>query len=431
MTGIITFDLFYYIPRTMKIKIHRGTREIGGSCVQLTADNGKILWIDIGAPLNSENPDVSYTRNKVDALLISHPHQDHYGLMETVDPGVPVYLGQVTLDLIAATKIFLGKPLPTGNFKVFEPSDWITVADTFQVYPYLMDHSSPEAFAFLIKADDKQVFYSGDYRATGRKSKLFYKVLYDPPKDVDLFLTEGTMVERSNQTYPTEESVQEAINKVIRQQQNVTMVVSSAQNIDRLVSVVKACTANRKKLVVDVYNAWVLDAVKKKSPNLPTIDWDVIQVFNHPRQLEKVAGTAFDEFRKRVEGKNIGNRVFDNPRDYVYFLRCPNEKLVDAFLPKGTINLIYSQWEGYLKEGHKNYCADIINSLQDSGKVTLTRIHTSGHAILSDLIRLAKAVSPRKVIPIHTENPIRLQQEFQKEGFTNIELWDDGVDYDI
>jgi ribonuclease J len=415
----------------MKVKIYRGTKEIGGNCIELTAENGKILWIDIGAPLNLDNPDISYATNKVDALLISHPHQDHYGLMENVDPSVPVYIGQVTLDLITATKIFLGKPLPTGNFKIFEPWDWITIARTFKVLPYLMDHSSPEAFAFLIDADNKRIFYSGDFRSTGWKGKLYYKLLKEPPPNIDLFLTEGTMVERSDQRYPTEESVQQAINAVVRDQQNVTFVVSSAQNIDRLVSVVKACNSNRKKLVVDVYNAWVLDMVKKKAPNLPTIDRDNICVYNHPSQLGKVAGAEFNDFRERIKKKDIGNRVFDNPEGYVYFLRCPNVKLVDVLLPNGNINLIYSQWKGYLEVGHKTYCADIIQELIDSKKVVFQHIHTSGHATLFDLKRLAKAVNPKKIVPIHTENPEKIKQEFIKSGFANVELWDDGTDYNI
>lgn len=57
----------------MRVKIYRGTKEIGGTCVELTADNGKVLWIDLGVPLNTQNPDTSYRNNKVDALLISHP----------------------------------------------------------------------------------------------------------------------------------------------------------------------------------------------------------------------------------------------------------------------------------------------------------------------------------------------------------------------
>src|ERR1035437_224440 len=105
----------------MKAKIYRGTKEIGGTCVELTAGNGKILWIDLGAPLDNKNPNVDYAHNKVDALLISHPHQDHFGLMEKVGTEVPIYIGQVSFDLINAPKIFIDKPQLKGNFITIKP----------------------------------------------------------------------------------------------------------------------------------------------------------------------------------------------------------------------------------------------------------------------------------------------------------------------
>lgn len=182
---------------------------------------------------------------------------------------------------------------------------------------------------------------------------------------------------------------------------------------------------------MDVYNAWVLDMVHKKSKKLPTIDWDIIWVYNHPKQREMIAGEEFDTFRERLDANDVENRVFDYPMDYVYFLRCPNAKLVDILARKGNINLIYSQWDGYLEEGHKTYCADIIQELIDSRKVVFQHIHTSGHATLFDLKRLAKSLNPKRIVPIHTDNPIKLKQEFIKEGFTTFELWDDGIEYQL
>ena len=52
----------------MNIKVHRGTKEIGGTCLEITASNGKVLWIDLGAPLDTKYPDISYAKGKVDAL---------------------------------------------------------------------------------------------------------------------------------------------------------------------------------------------------------------------------------------------------------------------------------------------------------------------------------------------------------------------------
>jgi len=413
----------------MKAKIYRGTKEIGGTCVELTADNGKILWVDLGAPLDDKNPNIDYANNKLDALLISHPHQDHFGLMGKVGTAVPIFIGELSLDLINATKIFRDIPQLQGNFKTIRPWKKFIAADTFQITPFLTDHSTPEAFAFLIEADGKRVFYSGDFRATGRKKVVYEKQIESPPEKIDLLLIEGTMVERTNHLYLTEDSVEEAICKTIKDQTNLSFVISSAQNIDRLISVFRACKRTQKILVIDVYTAWILEMARKQSKNIPAIEWQEIKVFDHPGQLEKIKDKSFDEFRNRVKDQRTGNAVFKNPSDFVYFVRCPNEKLVNKLRTKGTINIIYSQWEGYLKEEHKTFCTDNINTLKTDSDISFQVIHTSGHATVPDLMKFAKAINSNKIVPIHTAFPEKFKTEFEKEGFNNITLWDDGKEY--
>ncbi len=415
----------------MKVKIYRGTKEIGGTCVELTADNGKVLWVDLGAPLDDKNPNIDYTNNKLDALLISHPHQDHFGLMEKVGTTVPIFIGELSLDLINATKIFRDIPQLQGNFKTIRPWKKFIAADTFQITPFLTDHSTPEAFAFLIEADNKRIFYSGDFRATGRKKIVYEKQIESPPENIDILLIEGTMVERTNHLYLTEDSVEEAICKTIKDQTNLSFVISSAQNIDRLISVFRACKRTQKTLVIDVYTAWILEMARKQSKNIPTMEWQEIKVFDHPGQLEKVKDKSFDEFRNRVKGQRTGSEVFQNPSDFVYFVRCPNEKLVNKLRTKGTINIIYSQWEGYLKEEHKTFCTDNINTLKSDNDIFFQVIHTSGHATVPDLMKFAKAINSNKIVPIHTAFPEKFKTEFEKEGFNNITLWDDGKEYSI
>jgi ribonuclease J len=232
----------------MKAKIYRGTKEIGGTCVELTADNGKILWIDLGAPLDNKNANVEYTKNKVDALLISHPHQDHFGLMENIGVEVPIYIGQVSLDLINATKIFRDISSLSGNFMTIKPWVSFTIANTFKIKLFLTDHSTPEAFAYLIEADGKRVFYSGDFRATGRKDIVYKKIIENPPENIDILFMEGTTVKRTSHIYLTEKSVEQAIYKIIKEQKNLSFVISSAQNIDRFISVFKACKRTQNYL---------------------------------------------------------------------------------------------------------------------------------------------------------------------------------------
>lgn len=115
----------------MKAKIYRGTKEIGGTCVELTADNGKVLWVDLGAPLDDKNPNIDYTNNKLDTLLVSHPHQDHFGLMEKVGTLFLIFIGELSLELINATKIFRDIPQLQRNFKTIRPWKKLIAAYTF------------------------------------------------------------------------------------------------------------------------------------------------------------------------------------------------------------------------------------------------------------------------------------------------------------
>ena len=75
----------------MTLTIHRGTHEIGGSCVEICTDKAKIL-IDLGMPLDYDKhtaeereqikSDAAEWCKGADALFLSHSHADHYGFLD-------------------------------------------------------------------------------------------------------------------------------------------------------------------------------------------------------------------------------------------------------------------------------------------------------------------------------------------------------------
>ena len=86
------------------------------------------------------------------------------------------------------------------------------------------------------------------------------------------------------------------------------------------------------------------------------------------------------------------------------------------------VNIIYSQWLGYLEEeGRGMYGVEELNKLREDPHVNFIYAHTSGHAVLGDLKRFASALSPKMLIPIHTEYP----GEY-KEHFDNVIVLEDG-----
>jgi ribonuclease J len=67
----------------------------------------------------------------------------------------------------------------------------------FEIRPYLVDHSAYDAYALLISAGGKRLFYSGDFRAHGHKAKVFQKLIAYPPNDIYVLLMEGTTIGRA------------------------------------------------------------------------------------------------------------------------------------------------------------------------------------------------------------------------------------------
>ncbi|HET6516360.1 MAG TPA: MBL fold metallo-hydrolase [Thermodesulfovibrionales bacterium] len=399
----------------MKIIIHRGTKEIGGTCIQLSTDRTTIL-LDLGLPLRKDSKALNLSGIKKDAVLISHPHADHYGLIDTLEENVPVYIGELGKKLIDATRILLSKELQKNDFHHFKSWEPFTIGD-FIITPYLVDHSACDAYAFLIEADDKRVFYSGDFRGHGRKSVLFRRIIENPPRDIDLLFMEGSMLGRNNDDYPDEKSVEKKIFEIIKDQKNITFLICSSQNIDRIVSAFKACLKARKTLVLDFYTAWVLELLKNAGLNVPAMDWNNIRVFAEYGQDKKVKASPeyFGDFRQRVYTKYRIRKeaLYDHPERYVCVSKMSRFRIVNTYKKEKPVNVIYSQWKGYLDDPeHQSFGSKQIADYRADPMVNFTYAHTSGHAPVHDLQLFAKAINAKMVIPIHTEFGDNFKQYF-------------------
>ena len=100
------------------------------------------------------------------------------------------------------------------------------------------------------------------------------------------------------------------------------------------------------------------------------------------------------------------------------------EKFKNAAAP---VNVIYSQWLGYLDGTHAGYVgSDQIAAYRSDPAINFVYAHTSGHAPVADLQRLASALNPRKLVPIHTEHG----EDFS-HIFANVVRLNDGEVFDL
>jgi len=414
--------------KLMHIKILRGSNEIGGTCIKLSAGDSRIL-LDLGRPLDKKREIIPADDFITDALLISHPHQDHFGFIDAVDPRVPVYIGKLGRHLIDATRMLLGNPLYANRFQYFKNRHPFQIGD-FIITPYLVDHSAVDAYAFLIEAYGMRVFYSGDFRAHGRKAVLFEEIVHNPPKDIDVLFMEGTMLERSNDDFPAEADVENKIFKTIKDQKNIAFLVSSSQNIDRIVSAYRACKRAGKILILDIYTAWVLEKLKLVSQHVPSIEWESIGVYADFSQDQKLKGNPdfFGDFRKRIYEHRIKKELIaENPARFLWLSKMSRTRTMNYYKKESPINVIYSQWLGYLKcTDHEYYGASAIAAYRNDPQVNFVYAHTSGHAAVDDLRIFAEALKPRYLVPIHTEQPDKYAQHF-----SNVTILEDEQAYTL
>ena len=400
----------------MEILVHKGSHEIGGTCIQVTSGESRIL-LDVGQPLSAESPTVNVAQLKADAVLVSHSHRDHFGLMQCLSRSTPVYIGELGKNLIDATNVLIGKERHKNSFQHFKAWEPFWIAD-FKITPYLVDHSATDAYSFLIEAEGKRLFYSGDLRSHGRKGKLFERLVKHPIPNIDLMFLEGTMMRRSNDQFPDEQAVEKKIVKVISTQKNISFIISSSQNIDRIVSAFRACRRTGRTLVIDIYTAWVLEQVRKLTQNVPRMEWPEIRVYADHSQDQKLKANPdyFGDFRKRLYRRRVKwQEMKANPSTFLYFGKMSSFRKIDAFKDGAAqVNVIYSQWLGYLDGNHPEYFGgDRFAGYRNDPAVNFVYAHTSGHATLKDLQRLARALKPKALVPIHTEHAGDFTQSFE------------------
>lgn len=161
---------------------------------------------------------------------------------------------------------------------------------------------------------------------------------------------EGTMMHRSNDLFPDEEAVEKKIVEVIGTQKNISFIISSSQNIDRIVSAYRACKRTGKTLVIDIYTAWVLEQVRMVTENVPRMDWPEIRVYADYSQDKKLKDNPdyFGDFRKRLYSHRVKwQEMTTNPSAFLYFGRMSSFRKIDRFKEdEARVNVIYSQWQG-------------------------------------------------------------------------------------
>ena len=434
----------------LRITIHRGAHEIGGSCVELVSAGGSRILLDLGMPLarpdGSEWPKGTALRPSnelraegllpdirglyagdqpsVEGLVLSHSHIDHYGLAHHIHPEVPAFGSPGTLAVLRASQLFLpGTAIPTVLRELTAGSP--TKIGDFMVTAIPVDHSAPASCAILVEADGQTILYSGDLRAHGPHPSLFAG-LCEICTSPDVLILEGTTVGQpaGAHGYSSEAEVQSKLTALFAEHTGLVALAASGQNVDRLVSIYRACVATGRQLVIDPYQAYILHVLAPIFGDLPRFDSPGVRV----RFVQSQVGTlkAAGRFDLACEmsraAKVTREQLYSEPGAYALLARS-NRATLDLLsrVPHPEeVGVVWSMWRGYWEKANplKTFCT--------THGIEPHFIHSGGHAHPEDLRRLVDALRPRAVVPIHTQNAAQF-----REDLPSVSLLDDGLQVEL
>jgi ribonuclease J len=389
----------------MSITIHRGANHIGGCVTEISTEKARV-FIDLGADL-TDDKEKAYSEIIIDGLtagntqkshlLLTHYHEDHIGRITQAIPGISIHIGETAKKIAIEKTRRLAKIEPKyakeleylEKAKTFKPKDILEFED-IKVTAFMTDHSAFDAYSFLIEANGKRIFYTGDFRMHGlRGVKMLKKNFFGKyVKDIDYLICEGTNISRKEKAKTEYELMQDA-KKLFAKYKSIFILCSST-NIDRIFAfynAYKEMYKGKRPFICDEYQEKVLKIISE----------------NHGEKSKSEFKSKFYNYEP--------NKTLSPNNGYCGLIRCnfKGKKILEEQFKPGKSLIIYSMWEGYLDEKNPARDEKLIEFLKPyKGKYKC--LHTSGHADVKTIQNVVNTIKPKHIIPIHTEN----REEFKK-----------------
>ena len=391
----------------MNITIHRGINQIGGCITEIATANTKLI-IDLGSNLPGcqgeefTKQDIERITAGADAVYYTHFHGDHVGLSGFVPKGIVQYIGKGAKEVNICKYKVLAKHdskfehdlAVAQNMKTYEAAQRYDVGGKGEIFvtPYFVDHSAFDSYMFLVEAEHKKILHTGDFRGHGYLSKGLEKVLELKARNIDVLITEGTMLGRLDEKVVHESMIKAGTVELLKKDNHphFLFALCSSTDMDRLASFHLACKETGAKFLCDAYQKSVLDIFTKyASPHS--------NLFNFNDETTMVLGEKCD-FEKDLR-----------PNGFIMPVRASSQldfvKKMMHYFPDAE--LVYSMWKGYYEESDEQKNQNVIDFVNlFHGRFHY--LHTSGHAAVDTLEKVCRITNPAiGVIPIHREKNTR------------------------
>ena len=338
-------------------------------------------------------PDIEFVREQRDNLkgmIITHAHEDHFGAIATLWPGlnVPVYASPFTAGLLEAKREYDSwmREIPVT---IFKGGDTINVGP-FTIEGVPVNHSIPEPMALSIRTPLGNIVHTGDWKidhapTLGPKTdEARFRAIGD--EGVLALMCDSTNAMRDGVS-PSEEEVSASLRKVIENAEGRVALTTFSSNIGRIRSIAKAADeagrqvlllgSSLKRAVAVARDLGLMEGVK------PFVDEDEFGYIPRDKVVAILTGSQGE------------------PR--AALAKLSRDEMRNVALAAGDLVVFSSR----AIPGNEKAIQEIKNGLVEQGVHILTDnealVHVSGHPRRNELKQMYEWIRPEILVPVHGE----------------------------
>ena len=375
-----------------------GLGEIGMNCMVLECE-GRIAVVDCGVLFPNEPfgvdliaPDLSWLRERrerVEAVFLTHGHEDHVGALPFLlrDVPVPVHGPRFALALVRQR---LAEAGVSADLRLAAPGD-VRQAGPFAAEFIAVTHSIPDSCALALSTPQGTLLHSGDFkideRPVGGPSMDLARIEALGRQGLRLLLSDSTNSERPGSSL-SESAVGEALGRAFAEARGRIFVACFASNVHRIQLVADAARVEGRRLAL-------LGRSMEENVRL-ALDLGYLRLA--PWQLVPLA-EARDLPPRELAVLTTGTQ--GEPRSAL--ARLARGEHPDLAVERGDLVILSSR----LIPGNEVAIGQAVNALCRLGATVawegLRALHASGHAQEAEQRRLIALARPEHFVPIHGE----------------------------
>lgn len=397
-----------------------GVGQIGSNMTLFEYEDKRVL-VDCGILFPFEDFfDINYLIpdmreiGKLDALVITHGHEDHIGAISHVYqqyPDLKVYSPSLAAELM---RFKLNQKKQSSHIEVYNQRSVLTFGD-LEIHPIHVNHSIPQTFGllFTLKKLDLACFFVSDF-------KVDFKTPYEAPLDFEklsqlsssfkrrYLLADSTNVLSKNEKTTSEADLIPDIDQLFREPGRIFITCFSS-NLHRIQTIIN-CAANNDRNVV-LYGGSMCKYTEIALE---------LGLLEDPKKVLKEATQVSADGEKLVVLCSGSQGEFKSTMTRV--IRREDSR----YKPQPTDRFIFSS---KAIPGNEKKLSMLFNLVSEIGAKLITDqthlVHASGHPGKKDLSLLFESFKPTHFTPIHGETLfLEKHRDFMSASFSDVSIVD-------